>query len=77
MKKILKPLLTVCALAAVPFLLTNVASAQQPQPSDLGNAEVLLLCNRRLGQPARAKTSPQALSGTPKTPLDGRHLPKD
>ena len=32
MKKILKSLLTVCAVAA-PFLLTSVASAQQPQPN--------------------------------------------
>ena len=33
MKKILKPLLTVCAVAAVPFLSTSVACAQQPQPN--------------------------------------------
>ncbi len=33
MKKILKSLLPVCAVVAVPFLFTSVASAQQPQPN--------------------------------------------
>jgi hypothetical protein len=49
--------------------------AQQPQPGHLGDLALLLLCNRRLGQPARPQTSAQALPTPPKAPLDGLHLP--
>ena len=51
--------------------------AQQSQRRHLGDFEILLVCNRWLGQPARPQTSAQAVTGPRQAPLDGHHLPPD